>query len=286
MEEQPTSRMRSVVRFCLGVVGISPFLIAFCAMSWEPLERSLESTKPLSSLAFRQYAVNLREIPATGKITVPFSFWNRGRGPLEIVRLEPSCGCLAPKMLGERKIYGPGSQGLFEVQVDTAREPSGPQQYSVRVHYFDQGPREETVTFRLTVPERRVQVTPPELYFYQLSEGKLESTIRIADRRGKELNLVEVTSSSPNLVTEIQSKEVNAETTTIPVLVTVKGTLASGSQTASLLVRTDDPDFPSIRIPVFLHGKPKQPTLPVTTTPSVRKDATQQERKEEGAKQK
>lgn len=289
MDEQPRLK-RSFLGPCLGLLGVCPLIIAFCATSSIPKERPIDGVKQLSPLAFHQYSVNLREIPATGRITVPFSFWNRSRQPLEIVKLEPSCGCLAPKLIGDRKLYVPGGQGLFEVQVDIAREKPGPQEYSVRVHYQDHGPREELVTFRLTVPQKSVQVSPPELYFYQVSQGKLESEIRVADHRGRTLNVVEVTASSANLMTEIQKPQESADGVIIPIRVAVQGRVPAGPNAASILIRTDDPDFPAVRVPVFLHGQPNGIQLtageiPVKETTSAQKTAEAVKEKEDKAGQ-
>jgi len=247
----------TLVTGILALMGVCPFVVALLATSRVPAARPLDGAKPLTSLAFRQYAVNLREIPATGRITVPFSFWNRGSGPIEILKLEPSCGCLAPKILGDRTRYEPGGQGLFEVQVDTARETPGPQHYSIKVRYQDTEPREELVTFRLTVPDRSVQVTPSELYFYQVSDAELENEIRVSDHRGtRHLKIVEVLSSSTHLVPEIGTQEVGEEVAVTPIRVRVDGKVPAGAHRKVLSIRTDDADFPVIQIPVFLHGRP------------------------------
>ncbi len=267
--EEPAKRSSSRLE-SVGLVGVAllPLVLALMATSKLSSGRPLDSTKQIPSLAFRQYAVNLHEIPATGKISVPFSFWNRGRQPIEITKLEPSCGCLAPKLLGDRKNYASGGQGIFEVQVETAREAPGPHTYSIRVHYQDEIPREEIVTFRVTVPERSVQITPPELYLYQLSDQALTTEIQVTDSRGKKLNVVEAKPSSRHLETEILPMSASGESSVTPIRVNVKGKLPSGSQVASVAIRTDDPDFPVIRVPVFLHGRPNEIELTTATVPA------------------
>ncbi|SFI33535.1 DUF1573 domain-containing protein [Planctomicrobium piriforme] len=257
MDEQRKTLRNRLAAASLVLAGLCPLLFACAATPRIPLGRSLDGSKPLPPLAFRQYAVNLREIPATGRIAVPFSFWNRSNQPIEILKLDPSCGCLAPKLLGDRKSYIPGSQGMFEVHVETARETPGPQLYTVDVNYTDgQTTHTDQLTFRLTVPERNVIVTPPELYFYQLSEKPLTSEIRVTDHRGKNLNVVEAISMTPYVSLEIKPKEQSADSSSTPITVSVAGRVPAGSQTSYVTIRTDDPDFPVIKVPVFLQGKP------------------------------
>jgi len=242
----------------LIAIPLFPLILAVCSTSAVPRGRPIAGEKKLPPLAFRQYAVNLHEVAPTASLTAPFSFWNRGKGSLEITKLEPSCGCLAPRLLGNRKSYAPGAQGLFEVQVETAREAPGPHTYSIRVHYTADGkPLEECVLFRCEIPERNVTVTPPELYFYQLSETQLASQIRVEDHRGKNLHVVEATSRSPHLQLKIGSREKFSDDRSVtPIDVVVSAGLPPGSNHSFIVIKTDDPDFPLIRVPVFLQGKP------------------------------
>lgn len=275
MDELRTRRIAPLATYGLVLLFFCPALMAVCATSSVPVPRAIASHKELPALAFRQYSVNLREIPATGRITVPFSFWNRSNKPLEIVKLEPSCGCLAPRLLGDRTHYVQGGQGLFEVKVDTAREAPGPHTYSVRVHYNDGTPREELVVFRMSVPERNVQVTPPELYFYQLTDTAITSEIRVADHRGKNLKVVEVKTTSPFLTAEAQEPQLSGDVTTTPIRVSTKGNLPGGAQTGIISIRTDDADFPVIQVPVFLQGKPQGVQLTAGEHPATQGNSKQ-----------
>lgn len=270
MEEHQASLKERLKTVALFGLPLMPFLLACFGTAAVPQGRSLSGEKVLPPLAFRQYAVNLHEVAPVATLTAPFAFWNRGDQSLTITRLEPSCGCLTPRLLGNRSEYGPGGQGLFEVQVETAREPAGPHTYSIRVHYtVDEQPHEELVTFRCEIPERNVTVTPPELYFYQLSDTPLASRIQVEDHRGKQLRIVEATSRSPYLTLEVgQQEQSGGGHFSTPIQVGVKPGLPPGSNHTIIAIKTDDPDFPLIRVPVFLQGKPSTVELSAGVKPA------------------
>jgi hypothetical protein len=90
-------------------------------------------------LAFDQYAVNLRQVPPRPVIQAHFGFTNRGTRPVTITRLEPSCGCLNPRLVRDQRTYHPGEMGRFYVAVHTANESPGPHAYTVKVHYLECG---------------------------------------------------------------------------------------------------------------------------------------------------
>lgn len=268
-ERRSTLRPRLKTAVLVGI-PLMPFFLACLGTTAVPQSRGLSDHKILPPLAFRQYAVNLHEVAPTATLTAPFAFWNRSGKPLKIVKLEPSCGCLTPRLLGNRSEYGPGGQGLFEVQVETAREPAGPHTYSIRVHYsVDEQPYEELVTFRCEIPERNVTVTPPELYFYQLSDAPLESQLRVEDHRGKQLKITEASSRSPYLTVQVGPQEKHPEGRSSTTLqVGVKPGIPAGSNHTFIAIKTDDPDFPLIRVPVFLQGRPAKVQLSSGSSPA------------------
>jgi hypothetical protein len=274
-----TVRAGRIRTICLIGAGLIPLCLALAGTSAVPEGRKLASHKVLPPLAFRQYSVNLRETAPTARIVAPFAFWNRGESPLTITKLEPSCGCLAPRLLGNRKEYPPGVQGLFEVQVETARETPGPHTYSIRVHYTDgEQQLSEVVTFRCEIPSRTVQVSPPELYFYQLSASPISQTLRVQDFRGKDLNIVSATSRSPHLTVKVGERETDENGIPFTLIhVEVGADVPPGSHHNVISIRTDDPDFPLVTVPVFLQGKPQSVQLTSgTSLPQHPKEATHQ----------
>ncbi len=177
-------------RAVLTSVILTPVLwSALCAM--RPAASSpLAGVAARPSLAFDQYLVNLRQVPLQPVVEGVFRFENRGTRPITITKLDPSCGCLKPRLTDDKTRYQPGESGYFIVQVATANEEPGPHEYTIRVLYEDDGPREETVRFKLTLPELKVTVEPSELGFFQLGGQASSRTVYVTDYRGSEIALI------------------------------------------------------------------------------------------------
>jgi hypothetical protein len=254
--EAPNIRKRTRFReLAVLCAALAPGMAAWFGTQRVPAGTPISGQRALPSLVFRQYAVNLREPPNQGRLAVPFAFWNRGRAPLDITALEASCHCLNPKLLSDRKHYEPGGQGIFEVQLDLARESPGPHGYQVRVRYDDGAPREEVVSLQVFVPQASVTVTPPELYFYQLSGEPLTGRIQIEDRRGKHLKVTGVIATSQYVQAKLEERvQVDAQTSYTAISITTLPPAPAGSETSVLAIQTDDPDYGVIRVPVFLEG--------------------------------
>ncbi|MFG0333020.1 MAG: DUF1573 domain-containing protein, partial [Maioricimonas sp. JB049] len=182
-----------------AAVGLIPFTIAVTAGCLDASSGEIHGGKSLAPLSFRQYAVNLRKVPARPVIPAHFEFINRGRTPLKITELEPSCGCLNPRLEGDKQIFQPGEVGRFYVRVATANETPGPKHYTIRVKYDAPEPAEELLTFRLELPQRKISVEPAEVYFYQLNGQPEQRTIHVTDYRGGDL-AIEAAESSSELV--------------------------------------------------------------------------------------
>jgi hypothetical protein len=215
--------------------------------------------EPIASLAFDQYLVNLREMPLRPTLSGDFRFTNLGETPLTITKLDPSCGCLTPLLAGDKRTYQPGERGMFRVDVATANEEPGPHEYTVKVQYTDPAPQEALVRFKLALPERKVSVNPPELAFFQYNGQPGSRDIHITDYRGSTLQVLEARSSSELITASVQPAEVDEQGHhRVPVRLSVPGTVPPGRERATITIRTSDPEFSVIRIPVLVDG-PERP---------------------------
>lgn len=237
------------------LIGACPLIMAALCTRSVP-EAAPMSGRPLpKQLVFSQYAVNLGEVRPTGTIPAHFEFLNLGDSPIEIVRFDPSCGCLAPKLYDGKTVYEPRERGRFYVSVNTAKETPGPKAYTVGVHYTQNGQsKQETVTFRMSVPERKVSVVPPEVYFYQLNGEPDSREIVVEDHRGQDLNVLEVVCSSELAEVTVGQKVYREGVPKTPIRIDVPGDPPAGRNIAFLEIRTDDPEFPTIPVPILIHG--------------------------------
>lgn len=235
-------------------LGFVPALLAGLMWQSAPVERKIAGDIVRSKLVFSQYAVHLGEVRPVGTIPAHFDFVNTGDQPVKILKLEPSCGCLAPRLYEDKKTYAPGEHGRFYVSVKTANESPGPKDYTVKVSYDDGEPKERLVSFHLTVPERKVSVTPAEVYFYQ-TQGKADfREIMVEDHRGRNLNVLDVVCSTEHASVKLGKKTIDGHVSRTPIRVDVPADVPEGKSTALITIQTDDPDYQIIRVPILIWG--------------------------------
>lgn len=210
---------------------------------------------PLEPLAFDQYLVNLRQAPLRPTLEADFHFTNSADEAITITKLEPSCGCLQPQLAGGKRTYEPGERGMFRVQVATVNEEPGPHTYTVAVRYQTSEPHESQVRFKMTLPERKVTITPPELAFFQYNGEPSSRDVYLTDFRGDSLEVIGVSSSAEILSVAVQDADVDeAGHHRIPIRLSVPGRVPPGRQMATVTIRTNDPEFDVVRIPVLIDG--------------------------------
>ena len=251
------------INACLVCLLAAPPVFAAILTTKVPSSRPVVAHKQLESLTFVQYSVDLGLVEAVGNVPAHFDFTNNGRTPIEITQLIPSCGCLAPKIYADKMRYEPGEVGRFYVAVKTANESSGPKEYNVQVQYSDGQPKQQTVTFRLEIPARKVSVTPSELYFYQTHGQPDSREILVTDHRGQALNVTDVNSNSELVSVLVGEKQVDDTGARIPIRVDVPGAVPEGKAISNLRISTDDPEYPEIFVAVVIWG-PDPPAIQQT----------------------
>ena len=241
-------------RLLLGL-SLAPFAAAVLVHVVPAPAAALSAAKARPPLVFSQYAVNLRDAPPRPLLQAHFDFENRGTTPVTIGRLDASCGCLRPQLVAGKTVYQPGEMGRFYLSIDTAANEPGPHAYDVSVHYDDGRPHVEQVTFRVDIPEIKVSVQPPEVYFYQLSGEAGVDTIYVSDRRDGEINVMSAESTSDLVNVEILPSESDADgKPRIPIRLTVPGVVPAGRETGYIVITTDDPDFVRMRAAFLIEG--------------------------------
>ncbi len=262
-----------------------PLSLALLAHIAGPTPAPVAAAPTRGALVFDQYLVDLGHVPATQDVIAYFDFTNRGSNPVEIQQLEPSCGCLRPRLeklerIGdkpvlqnatdkaaagirparEKRVYEPGESGFFSVRVQTANQSSGQKEYTVTVKYKDPEPRETVVIFRVVLPDDQVIVRPLALAVYQLGEANMETEpqkFEVIDRRGQHLNIVKVECSNKDVAVEEVGNHVDeAGVWHGRFQVQVPAKFPPGHTETIIRIHTDDPaaQYSVLRIPLFLEG--------------------------------
>jgi hypothetical protein len=250
---------RRVVFRAVTAIGISiPFLMAVAAQLAGSRPARILAAPARPALAFDQYLVDLGPVAPSEEIRAHFDFTNRGHAPVTVTELVPSCGCLQPQM--EKKVYRTGESGHFVVRVQTANENPGLKEYTIAVKYADPVAREETVIFRVILPDNQVIVRPRALALYQIGEqgpGLKPQQIEVTDRRNRHLNITRVECSRDFAHVELgDSKIDDAGQWHGHLDVTVPNRLPAGRVEAVVRIFTDDPDYKVLRVPLIIEGGP------------------------------
>ena len=258
MNAQPTpNRPGRKLKALLFAAALTPF---FCAVLAHAVGASPQKPVPgeqPAPLVFERYQVNLHEVPPLPILEATFRFTNHSGRTVTIKELKPSCGCLNPRL--EKRVYQPGESGRFSVRVETAGEKPGPKEYTIDVICDAPRPRQVQLTFKFILPEKKVVITPRALIFYQLGGGATEREIVISDFRDNPLKITGVSSKS-----EFVSARVTQAGTTefghyeARLSVKVAGVVPPGKQETLLELKTDDPTYPLLRVPLWIHGLDKQ----------------------------
>jgi hypothetical protein len=219
-------------------------------------------------LALEQYLVDLNEVDASrSHIFARYGFVNKGQEKLTIDRIRPSCGCLKVRLAN--KEFKPGEKGEFFLQIDPTNEEPGPQEFSAMISYHDTQPRETVVTCRMILPRQKLALHPKALIFYQFNEDPSTQSVKIVDYRRKGFHIESIESDFAFI------RPVAAEMTKDSrgvaeqeIMITVTGDIPPGKHQTSIRVKTDDPDYKEITIPLLVQ-RVKQDGTEITRKPDV-----------------
>jgi len=215
------------------------------------------SAPRLPALAFNQYAVDLHKIHPTNESQAYFVFQNRGKEAVRITSMEPSCGCLTPRLQGDRdSMIEVGEHGRVIVRMQPANTSPGPHEYTVMVSYTDPEPQEVLLTMKLEIPPSTITVSPPALIAYHPAGS--EPTVKdfvITDGRGTPFDVTDLAVNT-DLVEAFIGETNRTAAGHFQQIVTVKiaGDLPPGNTQVLLRIMTTDPDFSEIRVPILLQG--------------------------------
>ncbi len=246
-------------RKLLVLVALLPIGLATAANWVGATAQPINYQRTSPALVFRQYLVNLGNIPATSQkyVYTRFVFTNRGKETVKITDMKPSCGCLQPRLA--KKVFAPGERGEFLLRVETASQKPGAHDYFVTMKYTDPKPREATVHFKFVLPEKQIDIQPHALIFYQLNGEPATQEFVITDHRDRQMDVKKVTVTSEFVKAVISSNEINANNhRQVKISVTVQGKIPTGKHQVRVIVETDDPVYGNLTIPLWIQGPAAQ----------------------------
>lgn len=197
------------------------------------------------NLRFVQPVVNLGELTSHQTRKHTFAFVNQGPGPLEILAVEPSCGCMVPSLA--RRVVAQGDRGELVLEVKPTSQPEGSHAWFAKVRYRASGQTHETrVNIQASI-RHEVLLQPTVI---ALHGSGLQQEITITDRRSPAMNVTRVSVSGSLLQARLTG--VDKGTTRI---VLQSGQVPPGRRDEVLSILTDDPVYSHFDIPVTLVGQ-------------------------------
>ncbi len=185
-------------------------------------------------------------------LTQSFEVTNRGTVALSIVYVQPSCGCLAPRISG--RMLKPGESATVEIRIGTISQPEGDNLWTVRLFYRSAGSdidqiADLQVRAKLT---REVGVQPAAL---RLS-GKpgLAHEITLTDRRVKPMEIAGVAVSSNKIAVLDDGRwERTSDGWVRKVHVRLTADCPAGRHEEIVQIVGNDPDYRDMRVAVNVN---------------------------------
>lgn len=246
--------MSTPKRLLLWALALAPFGAAVLAHRHVTPPTLSIAQQPLPALAFDQYLVDLGPVQPTAEVRANFLFRHRGKHPVQILELTPSCGCLQPRL--KKKEYLPGDLDALVLRVLPANEAPGKHEYTVDLKYRDPEVRTARVTFRVELPEKGISITPPAVMVYQFSDQETVQQIRITDTREGSWNVLGVSTNLPFVkVTAGEPQRTEGGALEVLVEATVAAKVPNGRHQGIIRVFTDSPEYPELKVPLLIQGR-------------------------------
>lgn len=209
------------------------------------------------------------DVKAGPPLVHTFELANTTGGTVAITKVESACGCLRRALGAETLAAGQKTQ--LTVEVNTLTQPEGPNRWQITVGYTLTAPggQPEAKELLLQITSnlvREVAVSPPQLAFS--TAGAANQTITITDKRDKPLTVTRAASSSDFVTVEV------AQAGGVPraqgVVVKLSATAPAGHRDELVVLYTDDPAYPELRIPVRVLKRAASAVVATPDAPSVR----------------
>ena len=182
-----------------------------------------------------------------------FDLAHAGTGTVTITKVEANCGCLR-RSLGTT-VLQPGEKTTLSLEINTLTQPDGPNRWQVVVGFQVESPGVPVQTGEILLQitatlSREIEVNPPQLAFS--TTGEASQSLVVTDKRPKPLSVLKAASSSPHLTVDVApvANPVPGQPRTQSVLVKLAANAPAAHRDEIVVLYTDDPACPELRVPV------------------------------------
>ncbi len=242
--------------------GVMLITSVFAAMT-----ASASATPAAEPLVCPEPLLDLGRISAGLPQRLCFTLANRGSRPIHITAVQAGCGCVRRHL--SKQELSPGQQAQLQVELFTLAAGEGPQRWTFRVLYRVDGanpntspptsPTEQVLELEArAVVQRLIHVEPARVIISTYTTTR--HTIRLADRHGRPLRVLEVSSGLTGLKVSVTQPEGDQAIVTIEAV----AELSAGYHETSIHIKIANRDIPQIDVPVVIH---KRKNRAVVVTP-------------------
>jgi hypothetical protein len=212
------------------------------------------------------------DVKAGPPLVHTFELVNNGTGTATITKVEAGCGCLR-KALGTTTLK-PGEKTQLVLEVNTLTQPDGPNRWQVVVSYNTEVTGAAIQAGELLLElnatlSRDISVRPPQVAFS--TAGEANQALVVTDRRAKPLSVLKATASSAHLTVEV-GPAVNAagQPRMQTIAIKLAGSAPTGHRDEIVVLYTDDPECPELRVPVRVLKRAPGAVTPTPDRVSLR----------------
>lgn len=216
----------------------------------------------MPAIRFDQPNFDFGRIRAGKDVLHDYWFTNTGTGPLEILRVKPSCGCTTAGP--HTRIVQPGETGKIPIKLSTKK---GGSTVSKTVTVNTNIPGKDG-TIRLTIQGsvwKPVEITPANAAFGRLSPSKatpdMQRKMTLINNVEGEMTLTNIRSDNPRFKAEVKPLQAGKK---YELIVSLVPPLLEGNNRGTIKIDTGLKDYPTVDVSAFAFL-----TAPVDITPST-----------------
>ncbi len=214
------------------------------------------------SIKFDTPIYDFGRVRAGTDIKHEFFFSNQGTGPLELLRVKPSCGCTVPGNYD--KVIQKGETGKIPVTLST-KNVTGPMSKNITVDTNCAG-AEASITLQIKGEVwQPVQVTPAAAAFGRITTKDAGDTLvrrlTIVNNLEEAIKLGEPKSNNPRIKADVVTLE---EGKKFELVVSMVPPLEPGNNSGRITLATGAPESPSIEVQAYAFVTPAVDVTPTS----------------------
>jgi hypothetical protein len=197
------------------------------------------------------------KVKAGAKLEATFVLKNHSDRPIRLGVIKGSCGCLQPTLA--KNLLAAGESTSLLARFNTLALAEGPHTWRLEVPYrFDDRIELQAEEPKLTLIAsatiiREIQLEPVSIAI--ITDGAAEESIRLIDHRSKPLSIRSIKSGSVHIEAK---RDLNSTQSNHLIQLQVHESIPAGTMQDWVVVETDDPEYPELKIPIQITRKDRQ----------------------------